>query len=69
MVEWDLDGDMIFDTVATQELQMVHRYSYPGQYQVSARLTDAAGARTVSAPIAIRVSGPRTAAESWHEYK
>ncbi len=54
-VEWDLDGDGIFDTAPTTTLAFTNRYLTLGPRLVRARLTDPAGAGAVSAPLAINV--------------
>jgi len=56
-VEWDLNGDGVFDTSSSLTLNFLTSFNTPGLRQVSARLTDALGASTVSAPIALRVLG------------
>lgn len=57
-VEWDLDGDGIFDTAPSSTLNRPTSFSLPGNRQVFARLTDALGASAISSPIALRVLGP-----------
>jgi hypothetical protein len=56
-VEWDLNGDGAFDTAPSQTLNFLTLFTTPGTRQVTARITDAQGASTVSAPIALRVLG------------
>ncbi|HEX2474509.1 MAG TPA: hypothetical protein VHK01_07185 [Lacipirellulaceae bacterium] len=57
-VEWDIDGDGVFDTTPSSTLNRLTSFSAPGTRQVSARLTDALGASAISAPIGLRVLGP-----------
>lgn len=57
-VEWDLDGDGTFDTASTTVKTLSHRFASPGNKLVSARLTDAAGAQHVSAPLPVGVVAP-----------
>jgi hypothetical protein len=57
-VEWDLDGDGIFDTAPSSTLNRPTSFDAPGTRQVFARLTDALGASAISSPIALRVLGP-----------
>jgi len=54
-VEWDLNGDEIFDTTSSTDLTYITQYSEPGTHLIRARLTDALGAQTVSTPIGIRI--------------
>jgi hypothetical protein len=56
-VEWDLDGDGVFDTSPSPTLNFITSFTTPGTRHVTARLTDALGASTFSAPIALRVLG------------
>ena len=59
-VEWDLDGDGVFDTAPTQLRRLVTSYDAVGTHLVRARLTDLAGVQSISAPFPIRVINP------WH---
>jgi hypothetical protein len=54
LVEWDLNGDGTFDTTPTTQKTLQNVFQ-PGDYLISARLTDPGGARSVSAPISLRV--------------
>jgi len=54
-VEWDLNGDGVFDTAATTNQTLVVQFPEPGTRLIQARLTDPAGAHSLSAPLAIRV--------------
>ena len=54
-VRWDVDGDGIFDTVATTVKSHTTTYSEPGVYRVIAELTDEIGDASISMPIGIRV--------------
>jgi hypothetical protein len=56
-VEWDLNGDGVFDTGPSPALNFRTTFTTPGTRQVFARISDALGASTVSAPIALRVLG------------
>jgi hypothetical protein len=56
-VEWDLNGDGVFDTAPSLTLNFLTSFTTPGTWQVAARMTDAQGASTVSSPIALRVLG------------
>lgn len=55
LVEWDLNGDGIFDTAPTTEMTAEFSYDTPGVRLITARLTDQQGRQSVSAPIALRV--------------
>jgi hypothetical protein len=54
-VEWDVDGDNVFDTAPTTAKTLAKVYSTPGARLIRARITDPSGAQAVSAPVAIRV--------------
>jgi hypothetical protein len=52
-VEWDIDGDGVFDTpLSTNKVRDV-TYTTAGVYQVIARLTDEVGNSSISTPIAV----------------
>jgi len=55
LVEWDLNGDGVFDTTPTTTKLFSTTYSLPGDYKVFARLTDTAGAISVSSPLVLHV--------------
>lgn len=52
-VEWDLDGDGVFDTLPSFDLNYELLLDAPGARMVSARLTDPLGAWSVSAPLSV----------------
>ncbi len=54
-VEWDLNGDGIFDTPPSLAKQLTTSFASPGTYQVVARLTDERGDSSVSSPIGVPV--------------
>jgi hypothetical protein len=56
-VEWDLDGDGTFDTVASTNLSLTTSFDTPGGRMVVARVIDGAGASALSMPVPIRVMG------------
>lgn len=55
-VEWDLDGDKVFDTPPSNTKTFTTTYRAPGVYQVIAKLTDGEGAVSQSIPIGIRIA-------------
>lgn len=55
MVEWDVDGDGIFDTEPSTAKTYNTVYTKPGTYQIIARLTDEQGDSSLSMPLGIRV--------------
>ncbi len=55
-VEWDLDGDGIFDTPPDTLKVFSATYAEPGTFAISARITDPSGAQSVSAPVALKIS-------------
>lgn len=57
-VEWDLDGDGTFDTPPSPGKTLSRSFPEPGDRMISVRLTDAQGAASVSAPLALRVEVP-----------
>lgn len=54
-VEWDLNGDGVFDTAPTTSKILTNRFFVPGFLMIQARLTDSAGAQSVSAPVAVQI--------------
>jgi hypothetical protein len=54
-VEWDLDGDEIFDTPPSDDLTHITQFDEVGTHLIRARITDSLGAQTVSTPIGIRI--------------
>jgi hypothetical protein len=56
-VEWDLDGDGVFDTPPSASLTLATTFETAGVRMIGARLTDASGARALSSPIGVRVVG------------
>jgi hypothetical protein len=68
-VEWDLDGDGTFDTAPTTNMTLATTYPTAGCRQVRARLTDPAGARSVSTPIGLRIHQNVTAVSEWSLYE
>jgi hypothetical protein len=55
-VEWDIDGDGVFDTGPTTTKVLNRGFLVAGDYRVRARLTDAQGASSISAPLVVRVA-------------
>jgi hypothetical protein len=54
-VEWDLNGDGLFDTAPSTNKTFLTTYSTPGDRLIFARFTDAAGAISISEPLSLRV--------------
>lgn len=54
-VEWDVDGDGVFDTTPTTNKRLSVTFSQAGVRVVRVRVTDPLGAQSVSAPIPVRV--------------
>ncbi len=54
-VQWDLDGDGLFDTLPTAQKELTAVFDEPGDYLIYARLTDPDGAWSQSAPLSLRV--------------
>ena len=54
-VEWDLDGDGLFDTFPVSTLFFTTSYSTLGSRLIRARMTDPSGAVSISAPVAVSV--------------
>jgi hypothetical protein len=55
-VEWDVDGDGVFDTAPTTSKILNKAFAAAGDYRVTARLTDELGASSISAPLVVRVA-------------
>lgn len=54
-VEWDLDGNGVFDTNPTTSKTLTAAFDSLGVRRITARITDPAGAFSISAPLTIRV--------------
>ena len=59
-VEWDLNGDGVFDTVPTTTKTLTLSFAEAGTRLIRARITDPHGAQSLSTPIAIRIFGAPT---------
>lgn len=57
-VEWDFDGDGVWDTAPTPVKSVTRSFDAAGDRMVFARLTDGLGAQVVSAPLALRLVLP-----------
>jgi hypothetical protein len=62
-VEWDLNGDGVFDTPPTTGKTLDVSFNNAGPRQIIARITDPAGAQSTSTPIGIRVTEQDTLGE------
>lgn len=58
LVEWDLNGDGIFDTPPTTEKTYTIPSASEGNWLIRCRVTDAQGDSAISTPIALRVHEP-----------
>jgi len=56
VVEWDFNGDGLFDTAPTTAKTLSKVFDAPGNYRITARLTDTLGAAAISAPIVLQVA-------------
>jgi hypothetical protein len=56
-VEWDLNGLGFFGPATTTKT-LTNRFASPGDRLIRARLTDSSGARSISTPVALRVTLP-----------
>jgi hypothetical protein len=54
-VQWDLDGDGVFDTAPTTDKTLTTHFEQIGTRLIYARLTDAWGDSAVSTPLSLRV--------------
>ena len=70
-VEWDLDGDGVFDTAPTTTKTLPVSFSTAGCRLIRCRLTDPAGAQSVSTPIGLRVKAVESAVQpdNWALYR
>ena len=60
LVEWDFNGDGVFDTPPSLDKTQETSFAKPGTYQVVARLTDPSGDSSLSVPIGLRVQQLRS---------
>jgi hypothetical protein len=56
LVQWDVDGDGLWDTEPSADRVLVISFSEAGNRLISLRATDSLGATSISTPIALRVS-------------
>ncbi len=69
MIEWDFDGDGVFDTGPVPYMQRyTTSYATPGTRLVRVRLTDPAGAVSTSTPIGVRVVADPSGVQGWGLY-
>jgi hypothetical protein len=54
-VEWDFDGDGLFDSTPSTTKMITRAFTTPGDFRISARLTDSLGASSISAALMLRV--------------
>ena len=57
-VEWDLNGDGLFDTAQTTVKTLTTSFASTGVRLIRVRVTDPAGAQSVSTPIPLRIADP-----------
>ena len=62
--EWDLNDDGVFDTALSSSSTLTTSFATPGVRRIRARVTDSAGAKALSAPIGIRITGTAPPTES-----
>ena len=60
LVEWDFDGDGIFDTSPATTKTATTQLASPGNHLARFRVTDPAGAQSISSPIALHVRSTTT---------
>ncbi len=63
-VEWDLDGDGAWDTPPSSTMTLVRSFSTPGIRLIRCRVSDSGGASSISAPVAIRITGAAASADA-----
>jgi hypothetical protein len=54
-IEWDINGDGVFDTVPSTEKVLTTSYESSGSRIITARLTDPEGGISISSPVAVKV--------------
>ena len=57
LVAWDVDNDGQFDTESSTNKTLQHQYQNPGNYLIRVKVTDPAGAHTVSTPVSVKIPG------------
>jgi hypothetical protein len=65
-VEWDLNGDGVFETQRSTVKTLTTTFSTAGTRLVRVRVTDLLGAQSVSTPIAVRLLAPDATAPAVH---
>ena len=59
LAAWDVDNDGQFDTEPSTNKTVQYHYENPGNYLIRLKLTDPAGAQTVSTAVSIKIPGEK----------
>jgi hypothetical protein len=57
LVAWDVDNDGQFDTEPSTNKTLQHHYQNPGNYLIRVKVTDPAGAQTISTAVSVKIPG------------
>jgi hypothetical protein len=64
-VEWDLNGDGVFDTVPTTTKTYIATFATAGKFPIRARITDPSGGQSISDRITLRIVDSIDPAQIW----
>ncbi|HEX6893322.1 MAG TPA: PKD domain-containing protein, partial [Chryseolinea sp.] len=59
MASWDVDNDGLYDIEPSTNKTVQYQYENPGNYLVRLKLTDPAGAQTISTAVSVKIPGEK----------
>ena len=59
LASWDVDNDGKFDTEPSMNKTVQYQYENPGNYLIRLKLTDPAGAQTISTAVSVKIPGEK----------
>jgi hypothetical protein len=62
LATWDVDNDGKFDTEPSTNKTVQYQYENPGNYLIRVKLTDPAGAQTISTAVSVKIPGEKKVA-------
>ena len=62
LASWDVDNDGKFDTEPSTNKTIQYQYENPGNYLIRLKLTDPAGAQTISTAVSVKIPGEKKVA-------
>jgi hypothetical protein len=62
LATWDVNNDGVFDTEPSTNKLLQYQYENPGNYLIRVKLTDPAGAQTISTAVSVKIPGEKKVA-------